>query len=67
MRAGRNSKDAKAAFLIEERDPFNQAGEALGGGASFWGGGVHLDGIILTDIDNAKFPPSYICCCHEQP
>jgi hypothetical protein len=53
-------EDTEAAFLVEERDPLNQAGKALGRGAAFWGGGVHLDEIILTDTDNAEFPPSYI-------
>jgi hypothetical protein len=40
-------EDAKAAFLIEERDPLNQAGDALGVGAAFWGGGIHLMAFIL--------------------
>ena len=44
-----NAKDTEATFFVEERNPFNHAGQLGGGGVTFWGGGIHLDCIILTD------------------
>jgi hypothetical protein len=35
-------------IVIEKLAPFNHAGEFVGGGASFWDGGIHLDWIILS-------------------
>jgi hypothetical protein len=53
-------EDTEAAFLVEERDPLNQAGEGSVGVLRSGAVAVHLDEIILTDTDNAEFPPSYI-------
>lgn len=57
METDRTAKDAEPVFLVEERDPFNQAGDVLRGGASFWGDGDHLEGIL----DAERTAPSSLC------
>jgi hypothetical protein len=47
MGAGRNSKDAKAAFFVEEHDPLQEAGHVLG---------VHCKEMLLT---RQKTPSTY--------
>jgi hypothetical protein len=36
-------RSTQKPLFVEERDPLNHAGQLGGGGASVWGGGIHLD------------------------
>jgi hypothetical protein len=56
-----NAKYAEATLFVEECDPLNHAGQLGGRGATFWGSGVHLDWIILTDADYPEFPLRLYC------